>query len=240
MQWCISQRVFRLVNKTSSRFFQSSRESPSYLGLTLGAPSKSMVAWDGVEREIFVGRWGSWWKPHLVRWVLVCLDRKGFGVKWKVWRNKGLVLKGRGGYGVGLWKAIRREWDVVSCRLSFVVGIRGAWVKDVSFIEGGNRVLWIETKCGKFSVKSLYKALESSPSASFPSIVIGIHVCSHGEGVGARISLDPSMIGRWMRRIWDVEDRVLWIETKCGKFSVKSLSKALESSPSTSFPSIVI
>ena len=23
---------------------------------------------------------------------------------------------------------------------------------------------------------------------------------------------------------WDVEDRVLWIETKCGKFSVKSLS----------------
>ena len=28
----------------------------------------------------------------------------------------------RGGYGVGLWKAIRREWDVVSCKLSFVVG----------------------------------------------------------------------------------------------------------------------
>ena len=72
-------------------------------------------------------------------------------------------------------------------------------------------------------------------------------------GVGARISLDPSMIGRWMRctvfywvlmdgksvqRV--VEDRVLCIETKCGKFYVKSLYKALESGPSTSFPSNVI
>ena len=28
----------------------------------------------------------------------------------------------RGGYGVGLWKAIRRKWHVVSNRLSFVVG----------------------------------------------------------------------------------------------------------------------
>ena len=28
----------------------------------------------------------------------------------------------RGGYGVGLWKAIRREWHVVSGRLSFVLG----------------------------------------------------------------------------------------------------------------------
>ena len=28
----------------------------------------------------------------------------------------------KGGYGVGLWKAIRREWYIVSNRLSFVVG----------------------------------------------------------------------------------------------------------------------
>ena len=35
-----------------------------------------------------------------------------------------------------------------------------------------DRVLWIETKCGKFSVKFVYKALESGPSISFPSNVI--------------------------------------------------------------------
>ena len=28
----------------------------------------------------------------------------------------------RGGYDVGLWKAITREWHVVSSRLSFMVG----------------------------------------------------------------------------------------------------------------------
>ena len=38
----------------------------------------------------------------------------------------------------------------------------------------------------------------------------------------------------------DVEDRVLWIETKCEKFSVKSLYKALGSGSSVSFPSNVI
>ena len=39
---------------------------------------------------------------------------------------------------------------------------------------------------------------------------------------------------------WDVEDRVLWIETKCGRFSVKYLYKALVSSSLVSFPSNVI
>ena len=38
----------------------------------------------------------------------------------------------------------------------------------------------------------------------------------------------------------DVEDRVLWRETKCGKFSIKSLFKALDSGPPVSFPSTVI
>ena len=35
-----------------------------------------------------------------------------------------------------------------------------------------DRVLWTETKCGKFSVKSLYKALEPGSTISFPSNII--------------------------------------------------------------------
>ena len=36
---------------------------------------------------------------------------------------KGLVLKEvRGSYGVGLWKAIRLLWEIVSSRTLFVVG----------------------------------------------------------------------------------------------------------------------
>ena len=37
-----------------------------------------------------------------------------------------------------------------------------------------------------------------------------------------------------------VEERVIWRETKCGKFSVKSLSKSLVSGPPASFPSSTI
>ena len=71
-------------------------------------------------------------------------------------------------------------------------------------------------------------------------------------GVGARISV--GLFNDWeMDKVhsfllglneksvqWDLEDRVLWIETKCGKFSVKSLYKDLESGPSASFPLNVI
>ena len=28
----------------------------------------------------------------------------------------------REGYGVGLWKTIRKDWDLVSCRILFFVG----------------------------------------------------------------------------------------------------------------------
>ena len=91
------------------------------------------------------------WKPHLVQWGLVCLDKSkgGLGVKCLSTLNKALlckwswrfanerevfwnqVIKGKygeeqkgwcskevkGGYGVGLWKAFRKEWFVVSNRL---------------------------------------------------------------------------------------------------------------------------
>ena len=35
-----------------------------------------------------------------------------------------------------------------------------------------DRVIWRETKCGKFSVKSLYKSLVSGHPVSFPSSAI--------------------------------------------------------------------
>ena len=35
-----------------------------------------------------------------------------------------------------------------------------------------NKVLWTKTKCGKFSIKSLYKALEPCSTISFPSNII--------------------------------------------------------------------
>ena len=43
--------------------------------------------------------------------------RGQYGEEQRGWCSKEV----RDGYGVGLWKVIRREWYVVSSRLSFVV-----------------------------------------------------------------------------------------------------------------------
>ena len=95
-------------------------------------------------------------KPHLVRWEIVCKEKRsgGLGVKNLFWLNKALlskwcwrfatekgtlwneVIRGkygereggwctldtRGGYGLGLWKAISTCWPCVSSNLSFEIG----------------------------------------------------------------------------------------------------------------------
>ncbi|KAJ9671175.1 hypothetical protein PVL29_027249 [Vitis rotundifolia] len=52
------------------------------------------------------------------------------------------------------------------CR--FFLGLNGKRVQQAM----EDRVIWRETKCGKFFVKSLYKSLVSGPPASFPSSTI--------------------------------------------------------------------
>ena len=73
--------------------------------------------------------------------------------------------------GVGSWSLHFsrpfNDWEMDEVH-SFLLGLNGKSVRQ----DVEDRVLWIETKCGKFSVKSLYKALKSGPSASFPSNVI--------------------------------------------------------------------
>ena len=59
------------------------------------------------------------------------------------------------------------DWEMDEvCR--FFLGLNGKRVQQV--VE--DRVLWRETKCGKFSVKSLYKSLVLGPPVSFPSSAI--------------------------------------------------------------------
>ena len=98
------------------------------------------------------------WKPDMVKWVIICLDKRKGGLrarnllsfnrallhKWswryveerrafwqKVingkygddddgWRSREV----RDGYGVGLWKAIRKNWNILSSRVAYLVGNR--------------------------------------------------------------------------------------------------------------------
>ncbi|RVX00548.1 hypothetical protein CK203_037030 [Vitis vinifera] len=81
----------------------------SYLGLPLGVSFKS-------SKEFFVGLvalnkalLGKWsWRFVVERdsfWKQVIIDK--FGVDEGGWCSRGV----RGGYGVGVWKAIRKEWE---------------------------------------------------------------------------------------------------------------------------------
>ncbi|RVX06966.1 putative ribonuclease H protein [Vitis vinifera] len=74
-------------------------------------------------------------------------------------------------HGVGLWKTLRKEWEVVKSRLVFV----DAWVKDVwRCNEGGGS--WSPLFSRPFNdwelEESLYKSLVSGHPISFPSSAI--------------------------------------------------------------------
>ena len=78
--------------------------------------------------------------------------------------------------GVPLWEG--GSWSLYfsrpfnDCELDevhkFFLGLNGKRVQQ----NVENRVFWRETKCEKFSIKSLYKALVLGPPISFSSLVI--------------------------------------------------------------------
>ena len=109
-----------------------------------------------IQRDFLWGGGALDQRPHLVRWNLVCLERKkgGLGVRNLALMNKALLGKWnwrfasesealwkqvishkygveeggwctraeRGRHGVGLWKAIRKEWLGMYSSLAFRVG----------------------------------------------------------------------------------------------------------------------
>ncbi|RVX11415.1 LINE-1 reverse transcriptase-like [Vitis vinifera] len=272
----------------------------TYLGLSLGAPFKSVAVWDGVE-ERFRKRLTMWkrqylskggratlirstlsnlpiysmsvlrlpssvrrrleqiqrdflWgggnlerKPHLVRWKVVCLSKKkgGLGIKCLSILNKVLlskwnwrfanerealwnqVIRGkygedRGGWctrevrevhGMGLWKGIRMDWDLVGARTSFSVG-NGRRVRFWR-IDGVGMPLW-----GRGGWNPCFSRALNDWEVEEAELFLG---CLHGKRV-----------------LGDVDDKAVWTETKSGIFSAKSLYLALEADCPISFPSSCI
>ena len=130
--------------------------------------------------------------------------------------------KGGWAHGVGLWKTLRKEWEVVKSRLCFVVG-NGKMIK-----------FWKDIWCGDepfcVSFPSLF-ALAVSKDAW----VKDVWRCNEGEGSWSPLFSRPlndweldevcsffvALNGKQIQQ--GVDDRVIWRETNCGKFSVKSL-----------------
>ncbi|RVW97120.1 hypothetical protein CK203_030039 [Vitis vinifera] len=146
----------------------------SYLGLSLGALYKFVAAWDGVEVRV--------WK-RLARWKCQYISKEGrITLIWSTLASlpisfmSVLFLPRTVKLRVKFWKD---RWCgaapfCVSFPTLFALAVsKSAWVSMGSVQQDvEDRVLWIETKCEKFSIKSLYKALGFDSSVSFPSNVI--------------------------------------------------------------------
>ena len=95
----------------------------------------------------------------------------------------------RDGHGVGWWKAIRKEWYLVSSRLSFVVG-------------NGQRVrFWKDNWCGALPFYASFPSLFSlfALAVSKDTWVNDVWSPANGGGSWSPLFSRLSMIGRWMR-----------------------------------------
>lgn len=151
----------------------------------------ALVCLDKGKRGLGVKCLSSLNKAFLCKWNWRFANERGalwnqvirakYGEKQRGWCSK----EERGGYGMGLCKAIRREWHVVSSRLSFVVG-------------NGQRVrFWKDRWCGDSAFWVAFPTLYAIATAKDAWVK---DVWSFTKGVGTHISLDPLMIRRWMRR----------------------------------------
>ncbi|RVW93640.1 putative mitochondrial protein [Vitis vinifera] len=164
----------------------------TYLGMPLGAPFKSVTVWDGVEERFRRSQTKIRENPKGLPLGWGQFGAKASFSKMGVGVFKGKYGEDRGGWcsrevreahGMGLWKGIRMDWELVSGRMVFIVGNGQREEEEAErFLERlhGKRVIedvedmvsWTETKSGKFSVKSLYVALEAGCSSLFPSSYI--------------------------------------------------------------------
>ena len=167
------------------------------------------------------------------------LWKQVISMKYGVEEWEGYTLEGRKGFGVGLWKEIRKEGSLLSNNIVFSVG-------------NGRRVrFWKDSWCG-----------DEALCYTFPSLFA--LAVSKEEWVAE--VWDPSVEGgNWSPRFsrafndWEVvlveqllmtiqgkrvtaelEDKVVWKKTKNGIFTIKSLYSAVEPGNTVRFPRNII
>ena len=145
----------------------------------------------------------------------------------------------RGEYGVDLWKAIRKEWNLLSNRIAFDVG-------------NGRRVsFWKDKWCGDETLCVSFPFLFALTTSKEAWVVDVWDYKIEDDGWNPSFSrpfndwkvdiVESFLSGIQEKRVsHDLEDRVLWIVSKSRKFSVKSLYDALELGEAVPFPRSII
>ncbi|RVW97250.1 putative ribonuclease H protein [Vitis vinifera] len=193
---------------------------PIYFMSMLSMPRKVRLRLERIQREFLWGGGAIERKIHLVKWELVCLEKEngGLGVKSLSILNKALLCKWS-------WRfAMEREafWNQV---------IRGKYGEKqgdgVQRKQGGRRMVWDAW------VRDVWRCNEGGGSWS-PLFSRPFNDWELEEVCSFFVALNRKQIQQ------GVDDRVIWRETKCGMFSVKSLYKSLVSGHPISFPSSAI
>ena len=218
-------------------------------GRTLDSKPR-LVKWDTICSDIRKGGLGvrhlhSLNKALLCKWIwrfaseMEAFWRQIISGKYGDLEEGWCFKEARGGYGVGLWKTIRKLWDLVSCKLSFSVG-NG---KRIKFYKDK----WYRDEPLNVSFPSLF-ALSNSKDAWV------VELWQHSNEGGSWNPNFPRPLNDWeiviverfLAKLQDkvveegTEDKVCWVETKSETFSIKSLYASLEIKRVVQFPSSVV
>ena len=150
--------------------------------------------------------------------------RKKYGEEKGGWSS----YEARKAYGVGLWKAISKVGHLVTPSFDFVVG------------AGKNMRFWKDKWCGTTPLCKAFPclfALATSKEAWVNEVWT-----TAGERKGSWSPCFTRPFNDWeIEEVSvDEEDRVRWMESKDGVFSIKSLYRVLQPVSLVSFPSKVI
>ncbi|RVW52909.1 hypothetical protein CK203_110630 [Vitis vinifera] len=197
----------------------------TYLGLPLGAPQRSLTIWDGVKERMRkkLARWKSQYisKGGRITLIQSTLAREVGPLKRSlILFGWSLVCLEKSNWGLGvkclsiLNKALLCKWN-----WRFAIEREAFWNQVIRRKYGEEQGGW----CSKEAKGGMVWGC-GNLSGRIGMLMLGLKMCSVA-----------------MKRVQQaVDDRVIWRETKCGKFSVKSLYKSLVSGPPASFPSSAI
>ncbi|RVW77934.1 putative ribonuclease H protein [Vitis vinifera] len=193
---------------------------PVYFMSLFLLPRKVRMRLEKIQRDFLWGGGALEQRPHLWNWRFATerevLWKKVISHKHGVEEGGWCTLAERGRHGVGLWKAIRKEWLGMYSSLAFRVG-------------NGRRVrFWKDKWCGD---EPLY---ESFPSLFAISQAKDAWVSEVWNPDGFMLKIQAFRVQRVN------EDKIVWTTSKSGVFSVKSLYAILEPGGSAMFPYVGI
>ncbi|RVX00739.1 putative ribonuclease H protein [Vitis vinifera] len=212
---------------------------PIYLMSLMCIPRVVRLRLEKIQRDFLWGGGALEKRPHLVNWRFAA-ERESF---WKLIISTKYGEEGGGwisrevreGYGVGLWKEIRKEGVLMFKNVFFTVG------------DGRRVKFWKDIWCGNIPLCEAFPSLFAFAVSQDAWVADcwdsmgdagGWYPCFSRPFNDWELEAVASLLSFLQGKRLNVgmEDRVLWNASKNGIFSVKSLYNTLDSGGAVPFP----